>query len=149
MSSVVTQVNQTLFDIAVQESGTVEALFDLMKLNGLVDLSINPETELLLPAILNPQVVDYYKKKAKQYGLNPVTVVSAGMMNLAQSAIKYALRHDFTAENYSYCGKAISGTSETSASWRIKRIHVATDGTTTITTAVGVSWTDRYTVIYS
>jgi len=82
MTSVITKVNQTLFDVCIQESGTVEALFDLMKLNGLTSLEISEGVELRLPRIMKPEVVEYYKKKAKQSGQNPVVVVSAGFMNL-------------------------------------------------------------------
>ena len=82
MSSIITQNNQTILDVAVQESGTVEALFDLMKLNGLSELPIHAQSELQLSPILRPEIVDYYKTRTKQMGLAPIEVVSAGALTL-------------------------------------------------------------------
>ena len=57
-------------------------------------------------------------------------------------------RHDWVAP-YSYCGQAPSGSAESAAVWTIARIEVAADGTTTVTHATAVAWTDRLTAEYT
>lgn len=57
-------------------------------------------------------------------------------------------RHDFVT-NVSYCGYAEQGSLETESVWNIAKITVATEGTTTTTTATDVKWSERLTVIYS
>jgi hypothetical protein len=49
----------------------------------------------------------------------------------------------------SYYGKAPKDSLESSPVWTITKIVVDIDGTTTVTTASNVAWTDRLTVIYS
>jgi hypothetical protein len=49
----------------------------------------------------------------------------------------------------SYYGKAPKDSLESSPVWTITKIVVDIDGTTTVTTATNVAWTDRLTVIYS
>lgn len=150
MSRIITQNNQTLLDVAVQESGTVEALFDLMKLNGLTALPIAAQSELILSPVLRPEIVEYYKSRTKQMGLAPVEVISGMFVPQANQAIKYMLRHDFVSGSpTSYCGKAVLGSTESGNVWDISKIVVSEDGTTTVTTAQSVAWTDRYTVTYS
>jgi hypothetical protein len=50
---------------------------------------------------------------------------------------------------YSYCGSAPTGSSESANVWDIYRIEVFTDGTVNVMSAIGVAWTNRYTVIYT
>jgi hypothetical protein len=57
-------------------------------------------------------------------------------------------RHDF-ASPYDYCGTAPAGSAESATVWTITRINVASNGTTTIATATGVSWTGRASATYS
>jgi hypothetical protein len=63
-------------------------------------------------------------------------------------ALEKELRQDFVSP-YSYCGKADAGASESSNVWLVTRIQILDDGTTTVTTANNVNWTNRYTHIYS
>ena len=63
-------------------------------------------------------------------------------------ALEKELRHDFTAP-YSYCGQAEFGASESANVWTIKRIQVNSDGSTNVTSATNVNWTNRYTHIYT
>lgn len=65
---------------------------------------------------------------------------------LADSANKER-RADFVA-NTSYMGKAVGGSLESSPVWNIKKIVVSQNGTSTVTTATNVAWTDRLTSIY-
>lgn len=58
-------------------------------------------------------------------------------------------RHDFTG-SYSYCGTANSGSAESDPAWDITRIEFQPSGTGSISLyAYDVTWTGRYTHIYS
>ena len=75
--------NQTLIDIATQYLGSADAAFELAVLNGLsptVDLVTG--MELMLPDIINADVVTYYKNKA----LCPATAVGV-IPDLVLSAV--------------------------------------------------------------
>ena len=64
--------NQSLFDIAIQEYGTVEAVFDLAMANGLgITDELNAGQELIVPEsdFVVPEIVEYYRKN----GLHPVS----------------------------------------------------------------------------
>lgn len=50
---------------------------------------------------------------------------------------------------YSYCGSAPTGSAESSPVWDIYRIEVFADGTVNVMSAIGVAWTNRYSVIYT
>lgn len=52
---------QSIFDVALQHCGTIEAAFDIAQQNGLSltdDLTVGQE--LITPAVINPKVVQYY-----------------------------------------------------------------------------------------
>jgi len=61
---------QSIFDLAVQSSGSVEAAFDLALMNsiGLTD-DIVPGINLTVASVVNKQIADYYKNK----GIKPAT----------------------------------------------------------------------------
>lgn len=57
MSSATVQPGQTLFDIAVQHAGSVEAVFELAALNGLaVTAALTPGDVLTLPEVVDKRV---------------------------------------------------------------------------------------------
>lgn len=56
-------------------------------------------------------------------------------------------RSDYSG-SFSYCGYALSGSSEASTDWTITRITVFGDGNVTTGVATNVNWTGRYTHIY-
>ena len=61
---------QSLVDIAVQELGSVEGVFELAKLNGIsVTDDLIPGQELTLPIISNIPIANYYANK----GIKPAT----------------------------------------------------------------------------
>jgi hypothetical protein len=61
---------QTVFDIAIQYCGDVEAAFDIMQLNDISATEDLPTgKELILPDVANKRVADYYKNNA----LSPAT----------------------------------------------------------------------------
>ncbi|HEY5509389.1 MAG TPA: hypothetical protein VIK29_11995 [Paludibacter sp.] len=61
---------QTLFDIALQSAGSVEAAFDLALMNsiGITD-DVVPGLNLTVASVVNKQIADYYKNK----GIKPAT----------------------------------------------------------------------------
>src|SRR5574343_343743 len=56
-------------------------------------------------------------------------------------------RHAYSSP-YSYAGTAPTGTADSASGWTIARIHVAANGTTTVTHATG-AWADRATLTYT
>ncbi len=82
MKTVTVLNNQSLWDISVQEYGTVEAVFELAMANdmGVTDL-LTAGQELLLPEvdkkIIKPEVVAYYRRN----GLHPVSGVTDPDLN--------------------------------------------------------------------
>ena len=65
-----------------------------------------------------------------------------------KDAINYIRRHDFVT-NVSYCGYAKRLSSEDAPVWTISKIAVATDGSTTTTTATNVKWSELLTINYN
>ncbi len=66
--------NQSLFDIAIQEYGTIEAVFDLAMANGLSVTDTLTAGQVLNvpevdPAVVQPEIVDYYRR----HGIRPAT----------------------------------------------------------------------------
>lgn len=57
-------------------------------------------------------------------------------------------RQDWQAP-YSYCGYAQYLSNENDNVWRVTRIQVNNNGTTTVGVAYNVNWTNRYTHIYT
>jgi hypothetical protein len=57
-------------------------------------------------------------------------------------------RHEW-GPPYSYCGTAPGGSLETAEVWTVKRITVASDGSTTTATASNIAWTARATATYA
>ena len=84
MRTVTVLNNQSLWDIAIQEYGTVEAVFELARANGIgvTDL-LTAGQELVLPeidsSVEKPEVVEYYRRN----GLYPVT----GETNVFETAV--------------------------------------------------------------
>ena len=63
-------------------------------------------------------------------------------------AKNFIRKHDFVT-NISYCGYAILGSQEDASVWTIAKIVIATDGSTTTTTASNVKWSERLTINYN
>ena len=63
MKTIKATVDQTLFDIAIQETGSIETVFDILDLNpGMVlDCALQASTVVYVPdTIMDPKVVDYF-----------------------------------------------------------------------------------------
>jgi hypothetical protein len=77
---------QSLFDIAVQAAGSVEAVFDIALANGIgITDELQPGTVLVIPAVLNKQVADYYAAN----GIKPATALSADDATLLREGIEF------------------------------------------------------------
>lgn len=63
--------NQSILDIAVQHSGTVEALFDIIKSNQLTDLHISDRQILAVPTILKPAISKHFTNRNKTAATMP------------------------------------------------------------------------------
>jgi LysM repeat protein len=84
MKTVIVRNNQSLWDIAIQEYGTVEAVFDLAMANGLGITDILTAGQVLnVPEseYVNAEVVAYYRKN----DLHPAT----GETNITETAIPH------------------------------------------------------------
>jgi len=92
--------------------------------------------------------------------LSATTITSGGTLlqtiiqNIVTSSSPvYIRRHDFTGDTItstSYCGTAPDGSLETQPFWDITKINIPLIGSgTTSTYASGVTWTGRYTHIYT
>ena len=76
--------------------------------------------------------------------INGTSVLGSGDI---VTSVQLSYRHDFNV--YDYLGKAASGSSESASVWTITRLTIASDGTATVGTATNVTWTGRYTHIYT
>ena len=76
--------------------------------------------------------------------INGTSVLGSGDI---VTSVQLSYRHDFNV--YDYLGKAPSGSSESASVWTITRLTIASDGTATPGTATNVTWTGRYTHIYT
>jgi hypothetical protein len=88
---------QSPFDVALQAAGSLEAVFDIFAdLDGLRELSITEElstgTRLLVPAVANKQVADYYRVNA----IKPATAIGVTDAPMLQEGVEFWLvEYDF------------------------------------------------------
>jgi hypothetical protein len=91
MKTVIAQAGQTLFDIALQEMGSVEGVFDILDSNPFLrlDMAIPAGTKVLVPdTVLQPGIVDYYTRNSihPASGLGEViTLTEEDMINITQT----------------------------------------------------------------
>jgi len=65
MKTIIALSGQTLFDIALQEMGSIEGVFDILDANAFLrlDMAIASGTKVLVPdKIINSAVLDYYTR---------------------------------------------------------------------------------------
>jgi len=90
MKVIIAQNGQTLFDIALQEMGSVEGVFDILDSNPFLrlDMAIPAGTKVLVPdTVLQPGIVDYYTRNSihPASGLGEeVSITDEDMINLIQ-----------------------------------------------------------------
>jgi hypothetical protein len=116
----------------IQINSTLDAGYKL-DVNG----TIRVNNEVRFTGIENVETTSmvYYDTTTGKltYGAKPVTQLEK--------------RSDYV-ESTSYCGTAPLGSAESATVWKIKKIVIASDGSTTTTTATNVAWTNRLTAIY-
>lgn len=70
MRTAVAMSGQTMFDLALQYCGDIEAAFDIASLNDMpVTSSLCPGETIRLPDVANKRVADYFKAN----GIKPAT----------------------------------------------------------------------------
>lgn len=70
MATISVKDNQSIIDMAIQHCGSAEAAFDLAALNGLsITDKLVPGQTLILPDVVNRNIVEYYAGK----GIVPTT----------------------------------------------------------------------------
>jgi len=57
------QTDQSVLDFCLVNTGAISSLFDLLKLNGLTSLDIEPGTVLMVPEVLKPEVVEFFSRR--------------------------------------------------------------------------------------
>jgi hypothetical protein len=84
---------QSLFDIAIQAAGSVEAAFDIALANGVsITDELQPGTILVIPAVVNKRVADYYRSNS----IKPATTLGAQDVEFVTAGINYwRIEYDF------------------------------------------------------
>lgn len=95
MRKVTSQRGQTVFDIAIQEMGSIEGVINILTLNAGIEMdeAIATGTVLYLPdAPLKPKIAEYYKKKLiVPVSANEAKVASVNQdVDIVLDAIKYS-----------------------------------------------------------
>jgi hypothetical protein len=70
-----------------------------------------------------------------------------GSTLISGGSTEYIVQSDFSSP-YNYIGRAVIGTDNSSSSWSIARIEIASDGSTTKLNATG-SWNNRASLPYT
>lgn len=58
------EVQQSILDVCLASTGSIESLFDFMRANSMQSLAMNPEGDYFTPPVVNAEVVNYYGSKA-------------------------------------------------------------------------------------
>ena len=85
MKTITSLTGQTLYDIALQEMGSAEGVFDILELNPLLrlDIAIPTGTNVFVPdTVIKPAVVDYYTRN----GIHPVSDNGAEVVYIEKNA---------------------------------------------------------------
>jgi hypothetical protein len=75
MSKAIIHKHQTLLDVALQQSGSTEAFFNLAFINGfaLTD-DVSPGTELLLPDVIDFKTQQYFQDSIYKPSTGPILI---------------------------------------------------------------------------
>lgn len=86
------QKHQTIIDLALLNSGSLEAFFEIALLNGLeLTQEVNPGTNLLMPEIVERRPVNYYQER----GHIPITGVIDNEELAGEGLEFWAIENDF------------------------------------------------------
>lgn len=89
--------------------------------------------------ITDGSVVEYWWKNG---------ILDTDLIEKTATPVTYIARHDFESP-YDYLGKALTGSSESSNVWTIKRLTISSNGSSIIQSATNVAWTNRLTATYT
>jgi len=83
-----------------------------------------------------------------------ISIAEQGPTGISEDELTYAKRVDFINDNLLYKGEATVGSLDANASWRIRKITIASDNDISETWADGVDtfnkvWDNRLSYIYS
>ncbi|MDD2282708.1 MAG: hypothetical protein PHD92_04885 [Eubacteriales bacterium] len=80
MSKITAYSNQTCFDLTLQTSGSLEAVFDLIALNPelRLDGQVAEAIEIRTPVVINQQIYEYYTHNAITPATGLAEAVTAG-----------------------------------------------------------------------
>lgn len=133
------KLNDNIFTDAPKPSDSRYGIYSSLE-NALSSVLISNRYQGLTVGILTEGVVSEYWFK------NGITDLDL----IAKIPDSFIVRHDFVdgIPSYNYLGKAVSESLDSEFVWTIKKLTIDADGTTTITTAVDVDWTNRYTHTY-
>jgi hypothetical protein len=87
MKTITALENQTIWDIAIQEMGSIEGAFDILQANAFlrIDLSIPAGTKVQVPdSVINADVVDYLSRN----GIKPATGISGEISLINEDMIR-------------------------------------------------------------
>jgi len=85
MQTIKAGIGQSIFDLAIQHMGSVEAAFDIAHANGLaVDAALTPGQQLkIAEGVANRMMVDYYTRN----NIHPATALT--MTDLIDEGVGY------------------------------------------------------------
>jgi hypothetical protein len=135
------------------DSKVCESIADVLKYAQAAIIARDIAVAASNQAVESAELASESENLAQEYATNSSESLSSiqdieiNIIDLANQLL-VERRSDFVTDT-SYMGKAPQGSLESSPVWTITKIVVDIDGTTTVTTASNVAWTDRLTVIYS
>lgn len=57
---------QSILDVTLQHSGTIEQLFEVMKANNLTNLFIEPTLTFYIPTVVHQEIVSFFVEEKRQ-----------------------------------------------------------------------------------
>jgi len=109
MKIITAQANQTVFDIALQETGSYDGVFEILKANAFlrIDMALEAGQIVFVPdTVIKPNVVDYFTRN----NIKPVTGLGETISLTPDEMIniKQTLAYNLTAGNHVFDGTWIA-----------------------------------------
>jgi hypothetical protein len=108
MNTIIAQQNQTVWDIAIQEMGSVEGVFDILAANAFlrIDMSIPARTVVFIPdTVIDADVVDYLSRNGIKPASGDGHVVIIDPENMVQ--INQPIAYNLAGGNTSFIGQRL------------------------------------------
>lgn len=114
MKTITAEANQTVYDLAIQEMGSVEGVFEIIQANAFLrlDMSIPAGTKIFVPdTVIDADVVDYLSRN----GIHPASGLGEEMeLNLNDMVrIIQTTAYDLVSGNKTFEGKRLYNLRET------------------------------------